>query len=255
MMYRVRRVLVVIPLLCIFAVCAAFADDTMSKDQWQQELNQYTAQRNTLSASVKTLTDQLAALQKQSAGLDGDFAKCQQELYALVGSDTGKAAAFREQIAAAEGKANELLRLSDADLLSRGSEVKDLSANVKQLWENKLSLVPEFWDRLTALNADIKKLEGAIAAKGKMYTVRSWAEYRDCLWNISKSEEIYNNPWMWPKIWQDNREQIHDPDLIYKGQKLRIPPAGEMSAQEKSAAKSYYARKEGKHSSRQMAKK
>ncbi len=45
---------------------------------------------------------------------------------------------------------------------------------------------------------------------------------------------------MWPKIWQGNRDQIKDPDIIKQGQKLKIPKAGEMTAEEKSAAKKYY---------------
>ena len=165
------------------------------------------------------------------------------ELYALVGSDKDKAAAYRAEIDAAENKANELMRLSDADLMARSNEVTELADKVKGLWENKLSLIPEFWDRLTALNDKIKSLQNTIAGQGQTYTVGTWKRDRDCLWNISKKKTIYNNAWMWPKIWQGNRDQIKDPDIIHTGQKLKIPKAGEMTKEEKSAARSYYAKK------------
>jgi nucleoid-associated protein YgaU len=165
------------------------------------------------------------------------------ELYALVGSNAEEAAAYRAQIQAAENQANMLTRLSDADLLARSGEVDELAGTVEGLWENKLSLIPEFWDALTALNEKVKSLQDALAAQVKVYTVGTWARDRDCLWNIAKKPDIYDNAWLWPKIWQGNRDQIKDPDLIYPGQKLTIPKGDEMSSEEKSSAKVYYREK------------
>lgn len=233
-------------LAVLLSVGVTVAQDKMSKDEWQQEINKYTSMVSDLQAKIKTLDNQIADLRSQSSKLDGDLDKCLDELYALVGSDKTKAAAYRAEIEAAENKANELMRLSDADLMARSNEVSDLDAKVKSLWNNKLSLIPEFWDRLTALNDKVKSLQATLAGSGKTYTVGTWARDRDCLWNISKKKTIYNNAWMWPKIWQGNRDQIKDPDIIHKGQKLRIPPAGPMTADEKAAAKRYYSKKAGK---------
>jgi hypothetical protein len=55
-----------------------------------------------------------------------------------------------------------------------------------------------------------------------MYTVGTWRENRDCLWNIAKKPEIYNDPFAWPKIWRANMDQIHNPDIIHPGQQLQI---------------------------------
>ena len=46
---------------------------------------------------------------------------------------------------------------------------------------------------------------------------------RDTLWDISK--KYYKTPWLWPNIWRANKLEIKDPDLIYPGQKFKIPPA------------------------------
>ncbi len=221
------------------------AAQEMTKDEWQQEMNRYKKMVSDQSVKVADLNKAIANLEAESKKLAADYDKCMDELYALVGSDKAKAAAYRAEIEAAENKANDLMKLSDADLVARSGEVDQLANKVKSLWENKLSLIPEFWDRLTALNDKIKSMQNTIANAGMTYTVGTWAKNRDCLWNISKKKTIYDNAWMWPKIWQGNRDQIKDPDVIHPGQKLKIPAKAEMTAQEKAAAKSYYGKKMG----------
>lgn len=235
--------MIVFVLAALLVFSTGLAQEKMTKDQWQQEINNYTAQRNDLTARVKALTDQLTNLQAQSTKLDDDYTKCLDELYALVGSDRGKADSYRSEIDAAENTANDLMKLSDADLAARGEDVDALAAKVKSLWDDKLSLIPEFYDRLTALNDKVKSLQSTLGNQVKTYTVGTWARNRDCLWNISKKKDIYNNAWLWPKIWQGNRDQIKDPDVIHQGQKLKIPKGNELTKEEKSAARKYYGRK------------
>ncbi|HMK38645.1 MAG TPA: hypothetical protein VK569_04835 [Bacteroidota bacterium] len=243
---KLKSVYVVLAALLVFCLGAAVAQEKMTKDQWQQEITKYTAMRDSLSARSKALGNDAAAMNAQSTQLDADYQKCMDALYALVGSDASKAAAYRADIESAENKANELSRLSDADLVARSGEVDALAQTVKGLWDNKLSLIPEFWDRLTALNDKVKSLQATLANQVKVYTVGTWAKNRDCLWNISKKKDIYDNAWLWPKIWQGNRDQIKDPDVIHKGQKLKIPQGKELTSEEKSAAKKYYAKKASK---------
>ncbi len=229
--------------LLVLSVGMTVAQEKMTKDQWQLEINKVTADRNSLSEKAKGLETEISNLQAQSTKLDADYAKCLDELYALVGADVGKAEAYRAEIEAAENKANELGRLSDADLVARSQEVEDLASRVRALWENKLSLIPEFWDRLTALNEKVKSLQATLAGQVKVYTVGTWQKDRDCLWNISKKKDIYDNAWLWPKIWEGNRDQIKDPDVIHTGQKLKIPKGNELTAEEKASAKKYYSKK------------
>jgi nucleoid-associated protein YgaU len=61
------------------------------------------------------------------------------------------------------------------------------------------------------------------AVKG-VYTVRLIPDRRDCLWRIAEYKEIYGDPYRWPSIWRRNRKLIQNPDLIFPGWQLVIPP-------------------------------
>ena len=67
---------------------------------------------------------------------------------------------------------------------------------------------------------------GAFAsfAVTQVYTVRLIPERRESLWRIAEYDFIYGNPWLWPKIWHRNRKLIQNPDLIFPGWQLYIPP-------------------------------
>lgn len=64
----------------------------------------------------------------------------------------------------------------------------------------------------------------ALGEGWKTYSVRLIPERRDCLWRIAEYEYIYGNPFLWPRIYKANKNQIKNPDLIYPGQVFDIPP-------------------------------
>ena len=55
----------------------------------------------------------------------------------------------------------------------------------------------------------------------KIYKVVYNKKKRDCLWRIAG--KVYKDARLWPLIYMANREQIKDPDLIFPGQKFKIP--------------------------------
>lgn len=48
----------------------------------------------------------------------------------------------------------------------------------------------------------------------------------ESLWFIAKYKDIYDDDYLWPIIYQANKGQIKNPNLIYPGQKLKIPRDG-----------------------------
>lgn len=62
-------------------------------------------------------------------------------------------------------------------------------------------------------------------AEVKVHKVWIWQETSDCLWNIAK--ENYGDPFLWPKIYEANRNLIKDPNVIFPKQRIVIPPLEE----------------------------
>jgi nucleoid-associated protein YgaU len=60
----------------------------------------------------------------------------------------------------------------------------------------------------------------------------------ECLWWIAEYEDVYNDPFMWPLIYNANKDQITNPDLIYPGQEFSIPRTGYTEEEIKESRKS-----------------
>jgi LysM repeat protein len=91
------------------------------------------------------------------------------------------------------------------------------------------------------LDSSVKPVKPASPAK--VYVVQAG----DSLWTIAR--QFYGNPLMWSHIYYANQSHIRDPNLIYQGQKLTIPPAGTTSARTSSSAASTTNSKAGTSSS------
>ena len=61
-------------------------------------------------------------------------------------------------------------------------------------------------------------------AEEKYYVVRLIPKKRDCLWRIAEYDYIYDDPFKWKILYKANKSIIRNPDIIYPGQKLVIPP-------------------------------
>ena len=238
--------MIMITVLAFAFVGSAFAQDMMemTKDEWQKQIQELTAKRDQLSQRLKALETEVASLKQQDAAKMAAMKKCEDELLAMVGATPEAAKAFEAMLNRIDSKLDELARLSNQELWNRRSELDGVQMDIDNAKKNKLSAIPKYYDRLenqqNRLNGLRRSLESMMA---NVYTVGTWSKDRDCLWNIAKKPTIYDNAFLWPKIWQDNRDQIKNPDVIHPGQKLKIPPKADLTASEKSAANGYYQRK------------
>lgn len=252
-----KKIFLVFTLL-VFTV-VAYSQEKMKYEDWQKEMAIWTAKRDSLKGVLDKINAEVEALKKQLAEKDAQIKKLQDEIYALVGSSEEGVKEFAQMLDEFERKLNELSRLSNEELYQRRAEVEELVKKYDELKSDKRSALSQYYDRVVALGEKVENLSKVVKAlvktkEGKVvvaeavikevtYTVGTWQKDRDCLWNIAKKPTIYDDPWLWPKIYVANRDKIKDPDLIYPGWVLKIPPKAELNAEEKKAATIYYRRK------------
>lgn len=233
--------------LVFYGANVAFAQEEMRKKEWEKQIQEYTAKRNDLKAKLDKLEAEIKTLTAQSTEKDAEIAKCEDELYALFGATRADVEAYRSRVNALENKVTELTRLSNQDLWNRKGEIDGAQSELNELRKSKISLLTEFWEKLASIQQKIDGLKSTLAAIATMmerwYTVGTWSKDRDCLWNIAKKKDIYDDPFKWPKIWQSNRDKIRDPDIIRPGWKLKIPPVAPLTGEERRAANRYYREK------------
>jgi uncharacterized protein YoxC len=232
----------IVMFICFLSVAPLIAQEEMTREEWQNQMTSYKQQETELLAEVAKLEADVAGLKAQSLKLDGEITACEDALYAMLGVTRADVAAFDKELTDMENRISELQRMSDAELVNHKDELQRMDARIKEMSKSNICLIPRYGDRVRAAQDKITALMNSIQ-KEKTYVVGTWSRDRDCLWNIAKKKDIYDNAWLWPKIWQGNRDLIRDPDVIKPKWVLKIPEGSEMTKAEKSAANTYYRKK------------
>jgi nucleoid-associated protein YgaU len=110
-----------------------------------------------------------------------------------------------------------LADISEEDLLKQAKELFKLG--IQEEGKGNYAKAQEYYQEALRY-VDIFK---SFAVKG-VYEVRLIPERRDCLWRIAEYDFVYGDPRLWPQIWRRNRKLIQNPDLIFPGWQLVIPP-------------------------------
>lgn len=241
---KVLNRVILVAALALFVSSYAAAQE-MTKEEWQKQMTELTAKRNMLKTRLAAVQGEVDQLKKDDAEKAAALKKCNDDIMALVGADAAAERAFAAKLDEIDGKINELSRLSNQDLWARKGEVDDVQKMLDAVKMNKLSALPKYYDRIKEQQNRIDALRKSLdaAQMAMTYTVGTWAKDRDCLWNIAKKPKIYDNAFLWPKIWQGNKDKIKNPDIIKKGQVLAIPPKADLTTQEKAAVRSYWSKK------------
>lgn len=196
-------------------------------------------------SKIKNLEDQLNSIKADQTDIQAKIDEtkkqlqdCEDALMKLIGATDADVEAFKQKLGQLEGRVREMQRLPNDELADRRAEVEELDRQYMELRNNKISILPDIYPRMVKLGKDIKGLYRE--KKITTYTVGTWSENKDCLWNIAGNTEIYGDPNQWPKIWQANTNIIRNPDIIQPGWVLTIPPKGPKNPEELKAERKYY---------------
>lgn len=197
-------------LLLVFSA-QSFAQE-MTVEEWEAEMARLKAKKQSLTNEVndlKSTVDNLKNVKVQS------YDDCMDELYAMVGSKKADVDNFRKAVAELDGK----IRRKEGPKADRQKDLDALKAN-------KISALPEFYNKV---HVEMQRALDSWVEESKeiAYTVVKG----DHLWGIARKKEHYGNGFAWPKIYNANRDQIKNPDLIYPKQTFKIP---NLTAEEKA---------------------
>jgi ribosomal protein L16 Arg81 hydroxylase len=193
-----------------------------TKDQADSSITYRTNEINSLRSEIQLTNDAVAKANAELQQRMADNDKCKNDLYALCGSDRNGYNAYRERLAKDETELNQLKSQSPDQLNQSKARVDALENEIRYLRGDKLVLIPDHRSRVMAMSNTFVQMKHGMQPANMMYTVGTWRKDRDCLWNIAKKPDIYNDPFAWPKIWHANSDSIKNPDLIYPGQQLTI---------------------------------
>lgn len=243
-----NRILYLAVVLLVVAVVSP-AQDKLSKEEWQKQITEYATQRDNLKNQLASLTKEVDGLRLTLASLDKQIQSVRDETLALTGATESARKEFERRLQELEARVAALLPLSDQDLFVHRFEIDSAQAAKDRLMKEPIAAAERYYERLQKIQSKIDNLRATLAhvksteESEQHYVVRAWSRYHDCLWNISKKKQIYDNPFLWPKIWQANRNQIKDPDIIRIGERLRIPAPGGLTTTEKNAEREYWSKR------------
>ena len=210
----------ILALLASTAAPLLAAEKKMTREEYQATLAEYTQREEKAKADIEQLDTDMASLNRQIEALDAEIASIQKEIYRLVDATEVETQAYDSKLDGLIRQLEGLMSLAPEDLFRRRSELEEISRQLKELKSDKISALPEMAEKIAQIKGMLNQLlDRAPRQMSIPYTVKGG----DNLWNIAKKEKIYADPFMWPRIYRANRDQIQDPDLIYPKQVFEIP--------------------------------
>lgn len=188
----------------LFLSFNAFAQEEMKKEDWENEMNRLNEQKNSLTRERDSLQSEITSLRNTNIQ---SFDECMDELYSMVGATRADVENFRRMVSELNGQ-----------IMRKEGPKADRQKMLDSLRAMRVSALPEFFDRVH------NQMQRALDAWQEEPQEKSYTVVRgDHLWGIARKKEHYGNPFAWPKIYQANRDQIKNPDLIYPKQTFKIP--------------------------------
>lgn len=211
----------VLSLLVGGMVGSVSAEETkMTREQYTADLAEYTGREVQAQADIKTLDASIASLKSQIDEVHAAIDRINQEILALVGATEAQVKAFGQRLDTLLRQLQGLAALAPEELQRRRGELKAAAMDLAELKASQISALPE----MTAKIVRAEKLLNDLMMRAPdqiTYEVMKG----DHLWGIASKPEIYEDPYMWPRIYRANRTLINDPDLIYPKQMLTVPIA------------------------------
>jgi nucleoid-associated protein YgaU len=192
----------------------------MTSDDYKAKLAEYTSREAQAQEDIVTLDASIASLKMQIDAVQKVIDTVQQETLASVSASQAEVKAFNQRVDGLLRQLQGLAALAPEELQRRRGELKAAAMALADLKMSSIAALPEMMAKLMRASKMIDDL--MMRAPDQItYEVMKG----DHLWGIASKPETYEDPYMWPRIYRANREQISDPDMIYPKQMLMVPIA------------------------------
>ena len=195
-------------------------EDKMTREEYVAQMADLQQREATAQQQIETLNGQIDDLSEQLNSCDLAIADLNDQIRTLVDASDTQIEAFSNRLDAIIGQLEGLLSLAPEVLIRRKGEAKALAAEVVDMKSNKIAAIPEMAEKLARIDALLSQIKARIA---QPVTIDYTVERGDNLFNIAKKESVYDDPYMWPRIYRANKEDIKDPDMIFPEQILAVP--------------------------------
>ncbi len=221
-MRNIIKIASVFALIFALMVSLSIAQDKCKEwtmDQYKAKMAELAKREADAKAELDATEQKLQEVETQTAEIEKQVAGEWQSIYDMLGITENDVNSFRTSLETLEGKVDELASLSPEELFKRRKEIDQLEQKLQDLSKQKPALLTEMQDKLAVVSGKISQLKARLPkANFDEYTVVKG----DYLWKISGKKEIYDDPYQWIRIYTYNRDQIKNPDLIYKDQIFKI---------------------------------
>ena len=190
-------------------------DGSQAAQKQKAEAMQVQVMKALVDASTLTVVTEDGTVVKPQNWKDEDFLK---EIDRMMQEEQKKQSSGGQSMAIPTGQSTVVM--ADESAVNLLQQARDLwSQGLKEKQAGNYGKALDYFNEAQRY-VDIYK---SYAVKG-VYTVRLIPDRRDCLWRIAEYKDIYGDPYKWPNIWRRNRKLIQNPDLIFPGWQLVIPP-------------------------------
>lgn len=213
--------LIIFPVLFFIPAEVIFSQDEdygLTQEQWELIYDALSDSTIIKFAKLDTLQKKIDSLRQVIKNIDE--LDCDARLYSIIGKTKQDVADFRRKFDETENKVNKKI----------GTPSDARKFYFDEISQSKAKCLPEFSERYISMKKNLESFVEITQTDNVDYLVIDG----DCLWKIATLK--YNNPNLWPIIWEANRrgvlnknslpkyaQNILNPNQIYPGQALRIP--------------------------------
>jgi nucleoid-associated protein YgaU len=196
------------------------AQDKMTREQYKMEMADLDVREGAAQAEITRLESQIAALKSDIDAVDADAGSVRGNTLSLLGVSEREFKAAEKSLRSMLKQLDGLSALAPEERFHQRGELDDIEARLAIVKKRKLASHPDLAHLIARVDGMLKDLRSGMPRQMSIdYTVVRG----DNLWNIAKKDDIYADPYMWPRLYRANREAIKDPDLIYPKQTLAVP--------------------------------